>query len=488
MNKTYVLLIIGVALLIAGGYTLFMKSNNAKFPNAIEQETGKFAMEEISISGHQSQPNNQDVQYNITKVATTTINGVTYPNFKITFKEISGELRTYVSWRYATASVVSDDTGFYVAIENEGYGNNNQFWIIKFDHNGAVKWAKYTTDTAQVWWVHLRVDYSKLYLYAKGQQGTDDYMLIFDKNTGELLESKMVDSNIKDVPTYNALDNTYYQVFGRVIKGDFSEYKKYASNYHYVIPLHNGNYLLVRHQSEYTFGGTDLQMTIVAPNGTVIKSWHSGSTGDEKMLYGGASNVMTTSGYTGVVMDNNYAYFFITDGINTQTNDYFDVIKVDRNTGQVVWIKRYRLPNVVSGLHVKFDSVSYDGNSIKVKLSKVTFTTSSTSAYQRNAYATGYYFIIDIDPISGNVISGEMIKYTNEGNHVIFDVYKDEYGNYYVVYVKNVYVHKYENADINMPVMVVQTNDLPAFGFSVYNMLTDPDDNNRLTVEDVIFG
>ncbi len=260
----------------------------------------------------------------------------------------------------------------YVYIFLTGY---DKIYGLKYDYFGNLVWSKeYDLSQTNVkpWPMRLigklDEDNNRIILLFEDSTGLDHVMII-NRESGEVVDSALKtivdrpETQHGDVWTFN-INGTLIQTYGRSFNIDLSDYTLVTINYPYVAKLKNGMYFIFNSQNKVTNGGYDYQVIIVDPQtGLVRKSYFFGSINNDYLIQNASfiSGLHTnSSGITGVphldktyldvnpgpIIDDNYIYIIVKDGIRPFIG--FDIIKFSRDDGNIVWMKRYILPDLIS--------------------------------------------------------------------------------------------------------------------------------------------
>jgi len=274
---------------------------------------------------------------------------------------------TYTRIFGRTSVTLYDDN--YVYIFLTGY---NKIYGLKYDNYGNLVWSKeysLSRTSTKPWPMRLigEIKNDKIILLFEDYIGLD-HVIEVNKENGEIINS--VVKNVVDRPetrhgdvwTFN-INGTLVQTYGRQFNIDMSNYTLITINYPYVVKLKNGMYFIFNDQNKVTNGGYDYQVIIVDPTtGLVRKSYFFGSVGNDFLISNASflsdlhKNIAQINpphlekSYLdvnpGPIVDNDYIYIIVKDGIRPFIG--FDIIKFSREDGNIVWMKRYILPDLVS--------------------------------------------------------------------------------------------------------------------------------------------
>jgi len=390
----------------------------------------------------------------LTKMTTKTviIGGNYYPEWSIYFTgaKINGndQIIGVVSYVY------SDNNYVYVF-----FPQGTTLWGLKFDHNGNIIWSfkydfgKIGLSTA-IYHMNGIVDNGVISLVMEDKKGYD-YNIEVDMNTGAIIQSRVIKDSVFDIFTLN-YDKYYRQVYSRIFYHNFNDYKIITGAYEYIIPMvSQGKYIVITKESKFTNGGYDYMIYIMnAISGKIDRSYFFGSTVND--FFYGVNDKFTTIGrpFPGFLVDNRYAYVFISDGTLNDYNYNFGIIKIDRLTGNIVWVMKYKLPKVDNYNKIEFQKIYDDGSYINIFIR----LTSVSSPYK------GSLIILKVNKVDGSVPDvrddlhrhGAILITDNMDQGNVIGAYIDNNNNLYIVSM-----FRYQNTRIIRFTQVAQgTSDL----------------------------
>ncbi len=522
MNKYYIIGIMVVSILVIG--LIFNIPSSQNGPNVspdTKQNNGQLV---DSYKGEKFETNG--ISGEIVKLPTkATINGKDYNNFKIRFTNIGyvgrrlyncGEYYYYLR-SFSWAKILVDDTGIYWAsFSPVGYGSPDLV-IIKLDFDGQVIWAQKLKNDVRILYLDAYLNNSNIVVYVKSRTRLDssdssndidninnfkwDNFIVIDKNTGNVSKVISVDSTTHDFISINYDNRKIYGFNRRVISMDLSNYSVFTTSgdtYPIVVPLLDGTYLLIREQTQYTFGGYDLQFTIVNPNGTVVNSFHIGTNRDDHLhiLPFRTSIWMNSRSYfvyyadkikdvsIGPIITSNSAYLLVRFNDNTNGRVYannnildgISIMKINRANGEIEWVKKYKF----DGFPVYNAFIPRGLEYIDNKLILKGYMIQLDYGFRNEWLSYSYYVEVVIDPNNGNIESASAYRTQNK-NFMVLDIYHK--GTNYWIAIEDYHTNTYY---MNPQPALIQTDDLGAFGIEYIDLLTDQ--NLKITVTDVTYS